>query len=311
MKQEIQNMYNQQIKEEFINYYCSTIKANINTIKGIFANSKKIEEKLSKDLCCFDKDDILILFSSYKTGWDTLNTLRSLFISYTYFCFKKGYIKKINMAYDNLTPDELHKCIDLETLSNKIITKEKLYECINKLENPCDKFVLEAIYTGIRGHRTKELKNIKLKDINTNDNTIKIYTGETIKCSNTLIRNAIFSINEYSYISLSKNTVMPLWGDTVIKNLNQVRKDTDEAWQKRIDLKISTLSKYLNVYFTTKSLYDSGYINCINERAKIHNQTGIEYLLNNKEDYEKYVLRNYRTKRVVSSVIRKYGEFLK
>ena len=83
-------------------------------------------------------------------------------------------------------------------------TKEEVYEIIEKLKNPCDKFIVLAAFEGLFTRPLCKYTKLTLSDSNVNKNGITFHdrrddTTETFQVSQELMELAVKSANTYTY----------------------------------------------------------------------------------------------------------------
>lgn len=158
-------MFNEKIKREYI-----TTFENAEQIEIVFKNSANFESILNKDLFDFDVDEIKVYYKSISSSsMFTLNTLQSKLRKYTQWAIDNNYTKTKTNHYNIITQDMLAECFDKDTLSTQILTEEELDSRISRITNDSDKFIIRALFEGIRGESYSEILGLKLSDIDSSN----------------------------------------------------------------------------------------------------------------------------------------------
>ncbi|MDO4975508.1 MAG: hypothetical protein Q4E61_04260, partial [Alphaproteobacteria bacterium] len=195
-------MYNEQIKQRYLDEIIQE-QTNAPLIKGYFIETEKMEMQFGKDLYDFTPKEIIQYYKYVSTSSiQFLVLLNSIFSRYTSWAIANNMVKTSQNYYETITRDVLLSCINIRDLNNKIITKSQLNNAIKALYNPSDKFLMQALFEGIKGRGFEDLINVKLSDFNKENKTLKLYSGKTMSVSDELIRYAIQSEDDYEYYTL-------------------------------------------------------------------------------------------------------------
>lgn len=253
-------MYNEKRKKEFLDTLTS--KAEIGFIKRVFIASEPYENDEQIDLCEFDRESILNLFSYMEiaqltTAQGCLYMLRR----YQKWCIDNKYSNKISMVEISL--NELQFCL---TKLPEIITYEELQRNENLLLNICDQLILESIYLGIKGNNYCELISMSEKDIDVMNKTIKLCTDRTAKVNDRFITLCRTSASIYDYYLIDGRKQI-LVGELPIKlNAQSNTKDKASIIGSRLHRfkKIDGFKPNLGAAM----LFDSGFVNACKEAMK-------------------------------------------
>ena len=189
-------------------------------LKHMFETASVEEEKLSKDVSDWNKEEILSFLKQYETTEDGLKVVRYTMRMYTEDMIAAGLATKNN--WDNISPEEIFDCVSPE-LKQMYPTREELLKRISTLRNSSDKFLLLGSFEGIGAYGVKyyEFRHAKLSDINMEAKTLMLHSNEDltriIEISDELIHFAVLSEDKYTYTSEFKNVEWPYNPDYIIK----------------------------------------------------------------------------------------------
>lgn len=285
-------MYNKDNKERFISNI-DIKQFPENYWNNLFGKAAEVEEMYGKDLFNFTKKEILSFYKYLDSkSLDYLMVTNFNLIKYAQWALQETLIIDGQNHFVELVNEELADCVNKLGVDESIVTKEQFEEMLNKIHSVRDKFIMRAIFEGIKGTKYCEIINANINDINLKNKTIKLCTGRTVNISNDLIRVAEEAVAETSYISPNGREYI-LYGDYGIICKN-VRPNMSEANQFNIINK--TVRNILNKigasrYITINSIYTSGLIHQINEFAKQDGCTPEEVVSNTER--QKYLINQY------------------
>lgn len=303
-------MYNESLKNKYIN---ERILYNNNVdqvLYGIFNNSEKMEKELDKDLSCFTVSEIIEFYKSLcSTSCLYLNVINGQLKYYTQYCMTNNIVTDGQNHYDEIDIAVLNSCINIGLANASIITRKDLLHMCGSFLNVSDEVLALAVFEGISGKYNLELKYLKKSDIN--GNIITLYNGRQLEISDKLIELINESCDVYVYNSYAmtggkgKELIYNSDDDTAIKDLPQTQPSNPERdamrIRKRIWGKMMKLQQTAgSVAFTIGNLNESGRIEMA--RKLINNGATIEEALRDKE-------LEYRYGRIqwLSPYIDKYG----
>lgn len=164
-------MYNEEVK----NAYLSTLEpVKLNKAKNLFEKSSMLEDFKNKDLAKFTKKDILYLFTSLKTiSIESLRQKNNQIRSYKEW-YKNNFQDKEIIQFE-ITKTDYQECLD----KNRYFTEEMTDKITAQQKNPFTKFIIRAIFEGIRGENLSELVFAKITDINKDEHKMKVYNCES------------------------------------------------------------------------------------------------------------------------------------
>lgn len=202
-------MFNTNIKLDYIKLKMKNTSLPINYLEREFERVGEYEELLNKDLCNFTIQEIINYYKMRTTSYiDVLASLNSQFKLYTNWCLLNNYVSDNQNHYTEINKDILYECINIKKLSRNILTKKDITKLINSVINYRDKFIILAIFEGIKGKNFCEIINLKLDDIDEKNMTAKLCTGRTVNVSKELIEYAQLSAKEYIYYCDERNMTL-------------------------------------------------------------------------------------------------------
>lgn len=255
-------MFNKDIKQRFVDYYSKLNVIHPYRLLAIFASSELFEAALNKDLCNFTKNE-LKEFYIYKNA-KSLNSLQvtnSLIRSYINWCIEQGLSIDNQNHADEVLITDLRSYLNKDVFKNKYITHDELLQYQAELDNPMDKFILQALFEGIKGKTYCELNELSLSDIDRDNNIVHLCTGRSLNISDRLIDLALESAETYQYYPPFGEKVMTLFGNDIIKNTKRGVSDSIERKKERLAARFRLLQKMFdNNYLTAIRVHDAGII---------------------------------------------------
>ena len=257
--------YNELIKKKYLE---NSQENNANYADKLFSFYAGIEEEFGKDLAVFSKEEIIDTYSKI-SSLSTLRRYQSVLRNYTSFYLSETHNQENQNEYDNILDDELVQIIKSNANNRMYISKWQLMEILEDLPNAVDKFLVLALYEGIKGDNFEDIIMMKMSDINERNNTIKLYSGNTIKVSSTLVLLAQEAYSQKYYKGMQSSFTISSKPVTLDKNeyVFRVRansKLTDNDTEKkaaRVYQRLLAIKKYLgNNDFSLSRIMKSGYV---------------------------------------------------
>ena len=306
------NFYNSELKIQYIKEKSQEVIIPNNYLECQFNKTSKMEEELDKDLSNFTVYEIVEYYKLLNiSSFDTLFVMNSQFSMYAQWCLQKSLVKDNQNHFLEMTLEHLKDCLNKALVDMKIVTREMILNWIDDLPNPKDQFVLLGLFEGLKGKDFCELS--KLRPENIKGNIAILCTGREIHLSNKLLKIISDCVIEDKYYSISGNgtKVMPLLDKGfVIKDYPNARVDvSDFQAGRKIYNSITRILNYFDVgsFMTANSVFESGKIQMIKERAKELNISCKDYIYSN---YIEEVEKRYNSKIVRSIFYLKYEDYL-
>lgn len=202
--------------------------------------------------------------------------------------------------------DDINKKMDL-------FTKQEIIDICDALANPQDKFIIYALFSGIRGNKYSDLANLKVKDVNFDTKEIKLPSGKVIIMDKyledilrditdnefgsyyyKLNRSGYYDINSFYRLNMDSEYVVKI--KPTVTNGNGLKAISFQGLQTRL----KGLSSILDLNILGVNIYRSGVISKMNEIKQNWSQSEIlSYLKDNG-----YNLTAYETQRAYEYVYR-------
>ena len=235
-----------------------------------------------KDACDFNKFEIqemykFLNYMSFESLFIDNNNLKN----YTNWCMTQGLVTDGINHYKDFDGEELMRCVNLQQVQNSILTRDEVLTGIQQLQNDRDRFIILALFEGIRGKRFEDLVMLKMSDID--GLTAHLQSGKIVEISQRLLSLAEASVDAEEYIVARKPPV-PIYGDKIVKVLGKryfsgfdymneqnlyrvVERCIDEiGWSGRV---------------STNSIFVSGAIHMVKELAKEHSISSLDVVEDN------------------------------
>ena len=195
-----------------------------------------------------------------------------------------------------------------------LFARQEIIDICDALANAQDKFIIYALFSGIRGNRYSDLVNLKTKDINFDTKEIKLPSGKVIIMDDyledilrditdkefgayyyKLNRSGYYDINSFYKLNMDSEFVVKV--KPTVTNNNGLGCFSFQGLQTRL----KGLSKVLNMNLLGVNIYRSGVISRMNESKDSWKQTEILNYLKENE----CKLTAYETKKAYEEV---YGK---
>lgn len=258
-------MFNSEYKKAFIQEK-SEVTFPYNFLQRTFENAAPFEEKWERDLSNWNSKEI-IEFYKYLGSSSTkvLENINGVFKDYTQYCLSRHIVEDMQNHYLEFRYDELSKYTN-KLYKNDIYTREEVLYIVNRLKNPCDSFIILALFEGIKGNSLNEIINAKLSDIN--GNIITLCTGRELEISDELVDLAKKSESKYSYYDILTGTEYMLENstDVIVKFKDSLNKNVkDIIFYKRLYMRFRQITEYFKGEYniSISGIFESGRINYI------------------------------------------------
>lgn len=177
----------------------------------------------------------------------------------------------LNLSVSDFQDDNIGKEKDL-------FTKQEIIDICDALANPQDKFIIYALFSGIRGNKYSDLVNLKVKDINFNTKEIKLPSGKVVimdKYLEDILRDITdeefgsyyYKLNRSGYYDINSFYRLNMDSEYVVKVKPTVTNNNgSECFSfQGLQTRLKGLSKILNVNILGVNIYRSGVISRMNE----------------------------------------------
>lgn len=167
-----------QRKEWFLEEMSDTTfeESTIEFLRNIFSSLEESEKTFEKDVCEFTDEEAIDYLKSINSTSRVSLTNRSWYISkYHEWCYNKGVTQNINDAFDIRTINKIvESIVPNDIMEQKIIKEDYFKECVEKLKNDIDKFILICLYYGARDDEFVSMRNLKITDLDEENKTIQL-----------------------------------------------------------------------------------------------------------------------------------------
>ena len=304
-------MFNEENKKRFMDDI-DLDQYPYNYWQNMFNKSEQLEEMYGKDLYDFSKKEVLtfLKFQDSKS-FDYISVIIFNLRKYSQWALKEGLLIDGQNHFAEISKEDVNSCVNKLGLDESIISKEEMVSVLYKIPNCRDKFVMIALFTGIKGLGYSEIVRANLSDIDESAHKMKLCTGRIIDISDDLIRVAKLADQEQEYI-YSDGKKRTLYGDYGALYKNSSPKTTEEQAIKRFPRSFRNMLDDLGVsrYLTINSIFTSGLIDCINRICEKNNLTTSEVFADPK--HVEYLRNQYRFNIAIANrFITKYKDYLK
>jgi hypothetical protein len=284
-------MFNELQKNRYLEnckYEPNTIESSI---KVLFNKSELAEMHFEKDLCDFNRLEIIDMFKGFDSKSHRYLYGACLhFSEYYTWCQQEGLTNNnINEFAKNMVWTIIKEVIPPEEISDKFFGFDQIIQYLNNLTDFRDKFVLYAIWLGIKGKNYSELINIKMSDYNEETKELSLKTGRKIKVDD-IFYNIMWQADDslyYKELEIENESKRFMYkyvqNGYVLKSRNG-----DEFNPVNPGLITTSLLRIKeecgNKFISQASVYSNGMINFIKNKYKENYNIGLTEVFTKKDE---------------------------
>lgn len=260
-------MYNNEIKEQFIEEYLHSRAVQETSIRALFKKTEKFEVSHEKDICTFTLEEIVHMFDSFnaKTVAAILfyNYVLKAYVAYCDY----NNLFDVSNAVNEVTYQMLREDISFDKTT--FYSLEQINDIINSLFNWSDKAIVRCMWEGICGARAKDITSITLDMLDLDNGIIRLSDERCAPATDELLHTLVMAIQETEYVCYSRTR-------TIYKRTernNCVYKETSSAHGKTtpakkyywVYRKMCAMKNFfeLNDSFTMHNIVESGMLHNI------------------------------------------------
>lgn len=254
-------MYNEGVKNAFIEKAKAENNAGVVKQKYIFNKTERFEEKLQKDIALFNKNELSDMYTELDGALRTLLNLQTFLRKYAKYYSDNFFVycpifdmtqKEAEIAYNRREKKKIEK--------NVFPVKDFLNK-IDDLKNPSDKFLMYGLFQGIRGTSNCELAFSTMEDCDFIERKIwlpkldgdtLIEKGRLYEADQKLFDYAEKASKTYTYYTYEKNREQRI--DLVSNRIIKTRVDSSipsaevaMTGKTRIDKRLRVLLKHMDL----------------------------------------------------------------
>lgn len=305
-------MFNHELKRRFIEIRNNEATLPKGYLELQFRKVAVMEHKLQKDVSNFSFYDITEYYKTLNaSSVNGLKVLNSQFSIYTDWCLKQNLVTDGQNHFLELRTEDYNNCINKALVKLSIFSREELLDLIYELPNPKDRFLILALFEGIKGKDFSDITLLKPEDINGNICTLA--SGKQIEISDDLKDIIIATIAEDTYYSMSghmQKKIPLIDHGYIIKEYPNVEVNAGTVYQsgRRLYSSLQRAFEFLGVpHLKANDLYYSGIIHTIKTNAKVRSMKSIDYIYSEyfEEMQDKYNIGKYK-----KAIVEKYEDYL-
>jgi len=265
-------LYNQEIKEQFLNEFYSDSEPTQRIVWFVFKRFAKFENAVNRDIYTFTREEIREFLESTRP-FNLSMAKRDGTYLFNYISWsienglRKGNINPLSRVSDDFFESTLDK-------NKKILfSMEEFEELVEQLPNAQDQVLLLLIWHGIIGEELKEIIGLRYENIDWNNNKVTIrnrldnLTKEHVDVEFTFnnrmmyfLERAHTSTNYYPLKSDSEKSKQVLPSDYILKRIRKNTSDEDTpVSMNTLYTRINSIKNFLELeYLTTNSIKQSG-----------------------------------------------------
>ena len=275
------------------------------------ASNTKVSSWNLDMLVKFCKEGVSLQNVSRPEGMKVLDFVRmakripstSYFGLYTNITYINEVLRFLGRDDLNLTTNEFQGDIGKKT---DLFTRQEIIDICDSLANAQDKFIIYALFSGIRGNKYSDLVNLKVEDVNFDTKEIKLPSGKVVIMDEyledilkditdkeygsyyyKLNRSGFYDVNSFYKLNMDCEYVVKVKPTTT--NGNGLGSFSFQGLQTRL----KGLSKVLGINILGVNVYRSGVLAKMNEIKEKWTQNEISEFLKDNQ----YNLTVYETQR--------------
>lgn len=192
-------MYNHDIKQQYLDFLATAAPKTIITVKRLFGKTEEYENKFNKDVYDWiDQNAIEFYISICSKNGRTIYNFNSLLKKYVDWCLTRNLVFDCTNHFYEINDDVIYStCVNIKASGARILSKDFIYKSLTLLDNRSDRYILLALFEGIRGKTMSELVDVHPNDVD--GNRIKLSSGRILTISKELITAIQDSSEEYEY----------------------------------------------------------------------------------------------------------------
>jgi hypothetical protein len=166
-------------------------ESTIGTIKTFFRMVGRVEYDYDKDLVEFSQEEVIDMFKSINTrSRITIISMCTFFREYYDWCLQEGIITNNDNKFDlSKTPIYANLVVPDEVLEEQYFTRKVLKEkYVKNVIDIGNKFLLYALFCGVKGEGNEELVCLRLRDLDEENKKLTLVTGRIIEVDDFFIQ---------------------------------------------------------------------------------------------------------------------------
>lgn len=254
--------FNEERKMTYFQYLEGIKENSTKCIGYIFARVSKTEEVWEKDVCDFTVDEIYKLLPTFNScSVNALNKNVSILRLYTEWCCQNKLSKDNINHFNEIDKSQLQPYVN--KITSILPTKEEISDIVASLANASDKFLIQALYEGVKDETIGEFFYIPIASIDPDKRIITFASGKQKIMSKKLYYLAIESSEEEKYLSIKDDgdffeSTLTKKG-TIINSRSNSTSDTLDHCEKRLRERMKKLkSAYDLSMISMPKLFNAG-----------------------------------------------------
>lgn len=253
-------MYNNEMKEGFIEDYMRSRVVAKTSLYSLFRKIEPYEEKLNKDCSQFTKEEVLEIFKEF--GAKSVYVLLNYNVILKAYCAWLKYYHKpdIKIAYEEINTDIVRPLIS--DSANKTLSREEVTEIEDQLYNWTDKAIVECLWEGLSGNSMRDLVGVEKNMINHKTKQLHLPDGRVFDLTNRLYELLLKAFEEEEYVCYGETLrVKKLIGKGRMykERDNAHAMDSDDKFFRWVYRKVQNFRKHVGIEeMTMKNISISG-----------------------------------------------------
>ena len=306
-------------KEEFLEEYFRSRVVSKTMVTAVLNRAISSERRFNKSFYEFTKEEILQMYAAAKVKSNRTLQNWNLTLKHASRWFLHSKDKPLDSAYEIITREDLNDCVDVDALSQMLITQEQLQTMQDDLLNYTDKAILSLLFLGVGGESLKEITFLTQDQLSSSENKIYFRNGKMIVLSDrdyNIIKKAFDEDALTSYSS--ESAVVRVSTGGIYKVRGNTRNDNDDInneddrrrrfrWLHR---RVNIISEYLDIKMTPKTINASGLWHELHEKMAAKGIDDLKEYLNTDSGRRVCYRFGFMGEHYMSTVLDKFRRYL-
>jgi len=278
-------LYNPDRKNQFLNEEYPN-ESTRNTYASLLVNIRQFEVEKEKDVCDFSLSEAVeLLIGLKKKTFDSLNVAHTILVRYVDWCVYDAKCSKtfIN-SFKLIDKEDLKKYTHQIAQRHSYITRDKLFNVVDRLYNYIDKAIPLLFFEGAKGrsdgdHTFEEIRNLRERDLVPEINIITLTrdNGEqrSIKVDPRTMEILVMAARETDYFKSNGEAkgrfpVAPLaQSEYIIRMMESERSEETKITANSINARFKRFRQWTGVRFLTPTtVFQSGMLERCEQKEK-------------------------------------------
>lgn len=255
-------MYQNKMKEGFIEDYLRSRVVSKTSLYGLFRRIECFEINANKDCSQFTKEEVLQIFTELKSR-SIYTLLNNVVILKAYCRYIQYYHKESTTdSYEGITIEDLRPCVNEK--ASRLLSRDEVIEIEDNLLNYTDAAIVECLFAGIAGDSMKDIAELERHMLDKKNKCLVFPDGRVFDITDRLIDLLDKAFDEENYLCYGETLrVKKLIGKgKLFKDRDNAHAaDSDDRRFRAVYRKIQLARNHVGIKeLTMKTLTASGFL---------------------------------------------------